>query len=176
MFELFGEAEKSFSWSSIGDVAVGRSNLGNEMPVFVYRVFQFTLRDELIKQFGIEKANEIFRNSGKLAGVEFAKNALNLELPIDEFLSNLQEVLEINKIGILRVEMYDKETNEAILTISEDLDCSGLPVTNETVCTYDEGFLMGILNLYTKKNYNVKEIDCWATGSRVCRFEAKVIN
>ena len=59
-------------------------------------------------------------------------------------------------------------------TVGEDLDCSGLPVTGETVCNYDEGFLAGILKVYTKKDYVVTEVDCWATGSRVCRFEANV--
>ncbi|MFV0314438.1 MAG: V4R domain-containing protein, partial [Anaerotignum sp.] len=44
--------------------------------------------------------------------------------------------------------------------------------TGETVCNYDEGFLAGILKEYTKKEYVVTEIDCWATGSRVCRFSA----
>ena len=58
----------------------------------------------------------------------------------------------------------------------EDLDCSSLPITGETVCNYDEGFLAGILKVYTKKEYVVTEVDCWATGSRVCRFEASVKN
>jgi hypothetical protein len=59
--------------------------------------------------------------------------------------------------------------------VSEDLDCSGLPVTDETVCDYDEGFLMGILKEYSGKDYSVKEIDCWSSGDRVCRFEIKPV-
>ncbi len=176
MFKLFDDAkENKFSWNTYDEVEKGRMNLGNEMPVFVYRLFQFTIRQELEKQFGKEKTDEVFRNSGKLAGIELATNILNLELPFGEFITHLQSILEKSKIGILRVELYDEETSKAILTIGEDLDCSGLPVTGETVCTYDEGFLAGILSTYTKKNYIVKEIDCWATGARVCRFEATVI-
>ena len=72
------------------------------------------------------------------------------------------------------MEKFDAETGDAVLTVGEDLDCSGLPVTGETVCNYDEGFLAGILKVYTKKDYVVTEVDCWATGSRVCRFEANV--
>ena len=30
------------------------------------------------------------------------------------------------------------------------------------------------LKEYTKKNYIATEIDCWAKGDRVCRFEAKI--
>ena len=58
------------------------------------------------------------------------------------------------------------------LTVSEDLDCSGLPVTGETVCVYDEGFIAGILEAYTNRPFEVREIDCWSTGDRTCRFSA----
>ncbi len=62
-----------------------------------------------------------------------------------------------------------------VLTVSEDLDCSGLPVSGETVCDYDEGFIAGILNEYTQIEFDVKEVDCWASGGRVCRFTANAI-
>jgi predicted hydrocarbon binding protein len=45
-------------------------------------------------------------------------------------------------------------------------------MTDEVVCTYDEGFIAGILERYTGKPFNVKEIDCWASGGRICRFHA----
>lgn len=50
-----------------------------------------------------------------------------------------------------------------------------LPVLGETVCNYDEGFLSGILSVYTGKPYAAIEIDCWATGDRVCRFRAEIV-
>ena len=175
MFKLFGsEDENRFTWDSIGDVIDGRRNLGEEMPVFVYRLFQFTIKDELAKRFGPEETVDIFRKAGELAGREFASHMLDLTLEFSAFTAHLQEMLENAKIGILRIEKFDPETGAAVLTVSEDLDCSGLPVTGETVCNYDEGFLAGVLKEYTKKNYIVTEVDCWATGSRVCRFEAKV--
>jgi predicted hydrocarbon binding protein len=74
------------------------------------------------------------------------------------------------KIGILRMEMFDPKTGDLVLTVGQDLDCSGLPVTNETVCNYDEGFIAGILEVYTGTKYEVREVDCWANGDRVCRF------
>jgi len=175
MFKLFDmEEENKFSWKSLGDIEKGRKNLGTDIPVFVYRLFQFTIRDELIKQFGNEKTIEIFRKSGKLAGTELSNNILDLTLPIDEFFAHLQKILEDNNIGILRIEKFDLKTGSIILTMSEDVDCSGLPITGETVCNYDEGFLAGILEAYTKKEYIVTEVDCWATGSRVCRFIGNV--
>lgn len=175
MFDFLETMEENkFSWDAIGDVQEGRKNLGEEMPVLVYRLFQFTMKDELLRQLGNEKTIEIFRNAGDLAGFEFAQNILNLELPFDEFVAHLQGILEESKIGILRIEKFCHETGHAILTVGEDLDCSGLPITGETVCNYDEGFLAGILRAYTKRDYVVTEVDCWATGARVCRFEAKI--
>jgi predicted hydrocarbon binding protein len=86
------------------------------------------------------------------------------------FVANLQKALEDLKIGILHMEAFDSSTGDIVLTIGQDLDCSGLPVTNETVCNYDEGFIAGILEAYTGKKYDVREVDCWASGDKVCRF------
>lgn len=174
VFNLFPEEETRFTWDSVGSVIDGQRNLGDTMPVFIYRLLQFTLKDELVRRYGNEEMIDIFRSAGELAGKEFAAHLLDLDLPFNEFVAQLQNVLEESKIGILRVESFDPATGKAMLTVGEDLDCSGLPVTGETVCNYDEGFLAGVLKVYTKKDYVVTEVDCWATGSRVCRFKAEV--
>ena len=164
-----------FKWENLGDIKEGRSDLGEEMPVLVYRLMQFTMLDVLTKEFGADKANEYFRKAGFLAGGEYARNVLDLSLEFSDFLANLQNSLEELKVGILRMEAHDPDTGEMVLTVGQDLDCSGLPISNETVCNYDEGFIGGILNAYTGKEYVVKEIDCWATGDLVCRFNASIV-
>jgi len=163
-----------FSWESLGDIKEGRSNLGEEMPVLVYRLMQFTLFDVLVKEFGREKANHYMREAGRLAGTEFARNALDTTVDFNTFVANLQKTMETLKIGILRIESTNEKASEIILTVAEDLDCSGLPTSDETICDYDEGFIAGILTVYTGKPYIVQEIDCWASGDRVCRFKCKV--
>jgi predicted hydrocarbon binding protein len=165
-----------FSWENLGDVKEGRGDLGEDMPVIVYRLMQYTMLDILTKDFGADKANEYFRRAGFLAGQEFAKNLLDLTVDLDKFLADLQNALKEQKIGILRMEAFDPGTGNMVLTVGQDLDCSGLPITNETVCNYDEGFIAGILNAYTGKEYEVKEVDCWANGDRVCRFNGTVSN
>lgn len=60
------------------------------------------------------------------------------------------------------------------LTVDEDLDCSGLPDTGDQICVYDEGLIQGILESFTKRPFQVRETDCWCTGERTCRFQAKV--
>jgi len=164
-------SHNSFSWENLGDIKEGRTHLGEEMPVLVYRLMVFTVLDVLSKAFGNERANELLREAGHLAGREFASNMLDLNVDLNSFVANLQKALEEMKIGIMRIESIDEDKDEIILTVGEDLDCSGLPITNETVCYYDEGFIAGILSVYTGKEYTVREIDCWANGDRVCRFK-----
>ena len=165
-----------FQWKDLGDIESGRPNLGNLMNVAVYRLMQYTLRDVLNRHLSVEKATDVLREAGRLAGAEFCKNVLNTELPFNAFIADLQEKLLSLKIGIFRIEKTDFEKMEFILTVSEDLDCSGLPPANETVCEYDEGFIAGILETYTGRGFDAREIDCWASGERICRFKATAIN
>jgi hypothetical protein len=166
-------SELSFSWSDLGDIEVGRPNLGTTTHVAVYRLMQYTIRDVLIKRYSPEEASAILYESGKNAGSNYCKNVLDKNLKLNDFVAMLQESLKNLGVGILRFEKIDLKNNFFVLTVAEDLDCSGLPMLNETVCDYDEGFIAGILEAYTGNPFHVKEIDCWATGDRVCRFEAR---
>lgn len=154
--------------------AEGRGNLGEEIPVAVYRLLEYSLREQLLEELGKKQQVEIFRKAGYRAGQFFAESRLDLTLPFPAFLASVQHQLEQLKIGILRVEKLDEKTGSIVLTVSEDADCSGLPLLGETVCNYDEGFLSGLLSAYTGKKYAAVEVDCWATGDRVCRFRAEV--
>lgn len=162
-----------FDWSMIGDVNAGRPNLGTSMDVTVYRLMQFTLRDVLIQRFDVATAEQIYYQAGELAGRELFKNLITQKTDFGAFVTELQELLMTLKIGILRVEKSDMAKMEFTLTVAEDLDCSGLPVSGETVCTYDEGFISGLLAEFSGAKFDVKEIDCWASGDRVCRFDVR---
>ena len=167
--------EPQFDWSMIGDIAVGRPNLGDTMNVSVYRLMQFTMRDVMIAELGVTKTDRLFYQAGEKAGQEFSRQLLDKDLDLDSFFQQLQDLLATLKIGILRIEAADLDDMRFVLTISEDLDCSGLPVSDETICTYDEGFIAGILMEFTGSFFAVKEVDCWCSGDRVCRFEAKQV-
>ena len=165
--------EKEFPWSALGNLTIGRPNLGVKTDVAVYRLMQFTMRDILEDEFGEIRCREILRKAGKRAGMAYCANVLDGALQADAFLANLSSNLIKNGIGIIRIEKSELHKFEFVLTVSEDLDCSGLPVSGNTVCDYDEGFLAGIMEKYTGILYEVKEIDCWATGARTCRFEVR---
>ena len=162
-----------FSWDLLGDIELGRPNLGKEIRLEVYRLMQFTLRDILEEEFGTEKSDQIFYAAGKKAGQAFYEHMLQGDTEVKDFIKRLQQALKELKIGILRVESMAADANKLVLTVDEDVDCSGLPELDLAVCVYDEGFISGILESFTGSEYTVKEVDCWCTGDRTCRFSAE---
>ena len=160
----------NFNWSQLGNIELGRPHLGDTTQVAIYRLMQYTMRAVLEKEYGAHQQRHLFVLAGKLAGTEFCKNVLDASLGFNQFMADLQKKLIELKIGILKIEEANMERLAFIVTVSEDLDCSGLPITGETVCDYDEGFIEGIFETYTGKKFQVKEIDCWSTGDRTCRF------
>jgi predicted hydrocarbon binding protein len=165
-----------FSWDLLGDLSVGRPNLGNLTRVEIYRLMQFTFRDVLEAKFGTDVADEIFFQAGMVAGKEFFDHFLSGAKDNSTFIKLLQDSLREYSIGIFRVEAGDDDIKNLIVTIAEDLDCSGLPELEYEVCKYDEGFIAGIMESFTCKSYDVKEIDCWCTGDRTCRFKVDMVD
>ena len=166
--------KNKFAWSDLGDLEKGRPNLGLTVQVLAYRLLQYTFRDVMITELGVNKTNDIIIKAGRLAGRQFCENMLNRELDFNEFVSQLQSVLREQAMGILRIEKVDLENMRFMLTVAEDLDCSGLPPTEEMTCQYDEGFIAGIMEAYTGKPFYAKEVDCWASGERLCRFDVRL--
>ncbi len=173
---MFKEERKEFKfeWSHLGDIKLGRPNLGPSTSVAIYRLMQFTLRDATIKHCGAKIASKIFFDAGFNSGEAIYKNLLDNPQNIEELVSRLQKILKDLNIGVLRIEKVDLENLKFTLTVSEDLDCSGLPLIDEAICTFDEGLIAGIFQSFTGKPFDVKEVDCWCTGDRVCRFQATV--
>ncbi len=162
-----------FDWNMIGDIGKGRPNLGGSTEVAVYRLMQFTLRDVMIQRLGVEGANRVLYEAGQLAGREFCKALVTSTDGLRGVMQEVETLLRELKIGILRIERFDEEKGEITVTVAEDLDCSGMMVCDENICTYDEGFFSGLLSQYTGRAYQATEVDCWCSGDRVCRFEIK---
>ena len=163
-----------FRWALLGDVDEGRPHLGSEVDVAIYRLMQFTLRDVLEGKYGAEETDIVFFDAGKTAGIHFYHHFIEPVGTLDEFVRKTQHILKDKKIGIFRVENL-REDETLVLTVDEDLDCSGLPELDTEICVYDEGFLAGLLEGFTGVPWTVKEVDCWCAGARTCRFEASAI-
>lgn len=163
-----------FNWDLIGDIEDGRENLGTQMEVEIYRLMQFTLRDTIEQRLGESETDQIFFEAGKLAGMAFYEHAIAPVDSLDEFVNKAKEALREKKIGILRIESV--EDGEVILTLDEDLDCSGLPLLEYETCIYDEGFVSALFEGFTGQMWRAREIDCWCTGARTCRFQVKLVD
>lgn len=159
-----------FDWELLGDIDEGRPNLGDTVDLSVYRLMQFTLRDVLEVEFGAEKTDELFFAAGKMAGTEFFQHFIAPVSDISDFVTKTQAALKEKSIGILRIEELVLDEGKVVLTVDEDLDCSGLPEIDYEICIYDEGFISGLFESFTKSPWNAKEVDCWCTGARTCRF------
>ena len=163
-----------FTAELLGDTKLGRPNLGTQVDVEIYRLMQFTFRDVMEAQYGTEAADQIFFAAGKIAGEFVFDHFIAPAETLDEFIRKTQNILNEKKIGIFRVESI-RDDGTIILTVDEDLDCSGLPETDTEICVYDEGFLAGLLERFSGNPWTAKEIDCWCTGARTCRFEAREV-
>jgi len=167
-----------FNWdTTIGaDMEKARPSLGPGTRIEVYRLFQFTLRDILEQHYGADMADTLFREAGIMAGKAFFNKFLSGATDASSLAAKVQESFNALGIGIFRVESAAGDNSHFIFTVDEDLDCSGLPDTADVVCVYDEGFIKGILESFSGKGFDVREIDCWCTGARTCRFEAKAVS
>ena len=162
--------ESQFAWNMLGDIEEGRPNLGPMVHVAVYRLMQFTLRDVLIRDFGVEDADRISSRLARKPVKSTCENVPTDKNDLTSFFADIQRTMKELGIGIFRVESADYDKGSFVVTVAEDLDCSGIPVCAEEVCIYDEGFIAGLLLAYTGKDFHVKEVDCWGSGGRVCRF------
>ena len=170
------ERKYAFTWALIGDIDIARPHLGPTLRLEVYRLMEFCFRDVLEARYGTEEADKVFHEAGYLAGRNFYEHIL-VPKPdsFDTLIHRIQITLKDLGIGILRVEEATFDTLTFTITLSEDLDCSGLPDLGYEVCVYDEGFLAGILEGFTGRAFKVKEVDCWCTNERICRFDARAV-
>jgi predicted hydrocarbon binding protein len=128
----------------------------------------------LEQHYGTEMADNLFREAGFLAGKNFYNKYIKGVKDLPTLVAKVQDSFNSLGIGIFQIESATEDNSRFIFTVEEDLDCSGLPDTSTVVCVYDEGFIQGVMESFSGKKFNVREIDCWCTGARTCRFEAKI--
>ena len=57
-----------FDWKLIGDINLGRPNLGSKTSVAIYRLMQYSIRHVLNAQIGKENTDKIMFDAGKVGG------------------------------------------------------------------------------------------------------------
>ena len=82
-----------FDWSLLGDIELGRPNLGRNTRLEVYRLMQFTIRDVLEQRLGSQEADKIFYEAGKLAGKHFYEHFLTGAEDLNSYIVLMQDNL-----------------------------------------------------------------------------------
>lgn len=162
-----------FSWDLLGDLQEGRPTLGPFMRVEPYRLLQYTLRAVLEKEHGAARTEAFFYEAGYLAGRHYYEQLIGPACDLQDFIKRLGQSLLDQRVGLLQLESADPQGGRFVLTIAEDLDCSGLPQLERTSCSFDEGFIAALLESFDGCRYVVREVDCWTNGARICRFVAE---
>ena len=136
-----------------------RGNLGDELPVMVYRMLEYSLKDELKNRFGKEVQIEVFRSAGRKAGEYFAKNMLNLDVPLDQFVNELQKKMQELKIGrVYRHFKGDHYLVEAVAKDSETGESAWINTSSKrTRAEYSRWF--GAVNEGERRLFNRYQID-----------------
>ncbi len=165
--------EFELTLQSLGNIELGRGEIGDMVPVLVYRMYAFAMQEALVKQYGVGEMEETIHLAGKIAGRMLSKDVLNVDLPFEDFTTTLANTFEEMKVGKLNVEMFDEATHEMTITIDDDADCSGTQDMNKVLCHFDAGLIAGVLLEYEKRPFSVVEVDCWANGADTCRFFAR---
>jgi predicted hydrocarbon binding protein len=168
--------EDRLTLEALGNVSEGRPNLGPQVRVETYRLVHFAIRAVLERSLGREEAARLLYEAGVEAGRMLARDVIGPSPDLASYARQIQEKALEMGIGLVRFEKTDLEAGEIVLTVAEDLDCSGVEEAGEPICTFDEGLIAGLLGDFTGRRFDVREIDCWATGGRMCRFRAVAVD
>ena len=53
-------SSKKYQWKNLGNISIGRPDLGDTVPVAIYRQLEFSLIEVLTRRYGSKEANDIF--------------------------------------------------------------------------------------------------------------------
>jgi len=134
-----------------------------ETPVIVYHMVLFSKIDENAQSEKFVPNNGYLHEAGLLAGIKFAKQNLDLNSDLIDFINALQKELQELKIGHFRIEAFDPGYGDIVITIGHEFERSEIPVKNNNLFIYDENFILGILETYTETRYETHDLDSWYT-------------
>jgi hypothetical protein len=105
---------------------------------------------------GHKEDTDYLRKEGYSAGVEFSNNIMDMVILPDDSINTLQKKLHDYKINVLRMESYDIDTGNITISFEHEIDFNKLQLSNNDLCSFNEGFVAGILEVYTGRKYDVQ--------------------
>jgi len=169
----------TFTWDVVGGRDIAMPELGTKAATEAYRRLQFSLHDALGQRYGTEAADELFFEVGVFAGKSFFNRYCKKASDLHSLVKIVQE--QLRELGIVRFGVTDAAMASQI-SQDEGLDCSGPADTADHICSfvqgildiciYDEGFVKGILDSFMGRDFSVREVECWCSDARTCRYRA----
>ena len=144
----------AFDWKYIGDMELGRPNLGKTARLEIYRLFQYTLPGRYSEtEYGTEQSDRLLYKAGFLAGTEFCKRYVGECASFSDFVAKVQAALEEMNVGILHVERADMDKLEFTLTVAEIWTVPDSRIWDMSSAPTHEGLISGLFKSFTGKSF-----------------------
>ncbi len=142
------------------------SGISNYKDPFEFFRFMFrTIRVALLKE-GINIDPLLHQ-----AGIKVGEAVYNdLESPdTDEFIENIAEFWEGNKLGRVKI----KSMAPIVINAYDCFECKDLPKIGRSACAFDSGILESIFSKHFGHGVEADEVKCYAKGDDYCCFVIK---
>jgi len=126
-----------------------------------------SLFDEIRVSAPPEVAEEIIERYGMRCG-EGLINNLGLESKDLEEFGNVIHALW-SHVGLGRPVVTKTSKSEVVVEFKESLEAQAKGKSEQTPCTFSQGYLLGLVNQATGASHSVTEEKCMAKGDDVCR-------
>ena len=144
--------------------SVNRPELGEEVPILIFRAFRVYAGEYLKNTIGEKGALVLFQNAGRELGKELGARLRDEKL--ESYLSKVQSFVKDTKVGLLVVEEMDKE--KAVLRLDECITCAGMPNIGARICHFEAGFVAGVFESFLGRKVRATETKCNAMGEETC--------
>lgn len=81
-------------------------------------------------------------------------------------LNELSFFWDYHKLGKMTI----IEGNRLAIIVYNCYHCSKMPDVGKTLCSMDEGIIEGVFSSTLDQDYSVRELECYGTGHRHCKF------
>ena len=90
----------------------------------------------------------------------------------DEFIKNIAEFWERNKLGRVKIKSLDP----IVINAYDCFECEDLPKIGRSACAFDSGILESIFSKHFGHGVDADEVKCYAKGDDYCCFVIKEKN
>lgn len=144
--------------------SIARPELGDSVPLFIFRAFRHFSADYVRKMLG-RGAGVVFQNSGLELGREAGQM---LKKPtLEEYLPEVVRFVRDLKIGLLKPHLINDKVIQ--LGLDECITCAGMPPGGERICFFEVGFVAGLVESFVDRRVRATETLCNYAGEPTCQ-------